>query len=467
MLTVPEPTSRMNNADHYRLLLVSSKPPSHSAGLTQTKIDGLLKAGHEVDYLTVYDYDGRPDNVISIFPKLPKKYPSWRRRYVVLPIRGMFKSLGIYEFVKRIKDIVVQKINNLFSPKNSSDIMLLYPDEKTPPISNALLLSKILGKYDAVITLFWEGMLNSTSLKAIYDKLHCPILICAPDMAPMTGGCYYFNKCRNFYTGCGKCIALNSTDENDQTRLNFITKKENYSSINCAFLGNTWMNQYAVKSNLFRHIFHSEVIIDENKFCQRDMSIVRQKLGLLQDKFILLISSSSMPRKGNSDIVDAVTIFYDRLSEAERMKIILLSIGDDYFQSSIEKHNIPIRHLGTVNESNLIYCYQASNLFISASHDDAGPSMINQSIMCGTPVVCYDSGTAIDVIENFVSGYKVPFRDIEGLSVGMDAIFRMSEDEYRDLRHNTRAKAIKHNSTPQHIANIINCIRILRQQQDK
>lgn len=112
-------------------------------------------------------------------------------------------------------------------------------------------------------------------------------------------------------------------------------------------------------------------------------------------------------------------------------------------------------HLGFVDQHTLTLAYQAANVFINASIDDAGPSMINQSILCGTPVVCFDNGTALDVIENGVSGYKCNVKDIGGLVNGLSSIYNMEKKDYLNFRTTTREKGIAMNSLVAFSDNII------------
>lgn len=447
--------------EKYNLLYITSLPPTHSAGLVQAKLDALISRGHNVDCITVYDYEGKKNNIIALFPQIDQLPPSYIRKFFILPFKWFVCRMGIYNSIKKIKDEFVKHKKSRLN-KKKSDILFLYPDEEIPPISPKLIVSKINKQYDAVITGFWEGMINSTSLKAIYDKLHCPIIIGSPDMAPMTGGCYYFGKCRNFYNGCGYCEALGSTDCDDKSHRNYLTKKKNYDSIDCAFIGNTWMNKFAEKSKLFKNIFLSEVMIDESRFCEGDRNSARLSLGAAGE-FIIMIASSSQPRKGNRDIAEAVLKFHSNLSSKEQASIELLIVGDDYIEKIFEQSKINICKQGRVDIDKLAMCYQASDLFISASNDDAGPSMVNQAIMSGTPVVCYNNGTAIDVIENMVSGYKVNPGDKKGLTKGIEAIYNLSAMEYAELRKSCREIAIRHNSTDVCISNLLSIISKLKQ----
>lgn len=428
----------------YDILIISSRPPTHSAGLGNASIRALEAAGHHVDYMTTFDYPDKENNIITLLPEISQIKPSKVRKYVILPIRKVLLYTNIYTLVKRIKDRIAKRCSNRINTKN---LMFLYPDESNPPIPPAIIVQNIKKKYDAVITGFWEGLLNTTSLAAIYEHLHCPIIIPSPDMAPITGGCYYFGECRNFHNGCGKCPLLKSSETCDQSRKNFELKRQNYSKINCAFLGNTWMRKHAEESKLFSNIFHLEVMIDPNVFSPSDMNVARTELGLgNNDRFMILIASSFQPRKGIKDIVYAIERFINNTLPYVNQAVEFIVIGDDYFTSLTKNLKIKTHYLGTVKTSQLVNCYRAANLFISASNDDAGPSMINQSLMCGTPVVCYDNGTALDVIVNNVSGHKSAPGDKDGLAQGIVEILSQSSEKYNEMRKASHDMAMRHNS---------------------
>lgn len=444
----------------YDILIISSMPPTHSAGLGNASIRALEAAGHHVDYMTTFDYPDKEENIITLLPGLNSSKPSKVRKYIVLPIRKLFIYTKIYTFIEKIKNRNAKRRINRTSLK---DQMFLNPDESNPPIPPSLIVKNIKKEYDAVITGFWQGLLNSTTLAAIYERLHCPIIIPSPDMAPITGGCYYFGECRNFHDGCGKCPLLESSETYDQSRINFQLKRQNYSKINCAFLGNTWMRKHAEKSKLFSNIFHLEVMIDPNVFSPSEMNVARTELGLGEnDRFMILIASSFQPRKGVKDIAYAIERFINNTLPDKNQAVEFIVIGDGYFTSLTKNLKIKTHYLGTVNTSQLVNCYRAANLFISASNDDAGPSMINQSLMCGTPVVCYDNGTALDVIVNNVSGYKSAPGDRDGLAQGIVEILGLSSEKYNEMRKASRDMAMRHNSPDVCVSNQIEAIESLK-----
>ena len=113
----------------------------------------------------------------------------------------------------------------------------------------------------------------------------------------------------------------------------------------------------------------------------------------------------------------------------------------------------------------LVKCYQAADTFLNTSYDDAGPSMINQSIMCGTPVICYDNGAALDVIEEGVSGFKVPTGHIEELSNKILKLYNYSIIEKTKLSTSSRQLAMTHNASNIFVENINSIIHDMRKNQ--
>ena len=311
----------------FRILFISSRPPQHSADLGNSIIKSLVAGGHKVDFLTRYDYRGRKDNeyFIEKVKKIDKLIDWIRKRSHKYKFRYYLRQIKKYFYL-----VTKRPINPC---KSFQGLRFIYEDEAAPCVPVSQLLKHIKGPYDAVITLFWEDMLNSTSLKAIYEKLKCPILIYSPDMAPMTGGCYYFGKCTNFTTGCGKCPALNSKDINDISFKNFSIKKDNYYNINCAFLGNTWMNQFAISSGLFKQVYKVEIIIDEDIFFQNKKSVIRKELSISDYQFVILLRSIQVARKGIIDSLQAIKIFLTKISIQQRKRVLIISIGDNYFHT--------------------------------------------------------------------------------------------------------------------------------------
>lgn len=417
-----------------RILYISSRPPKHSAGLALDQMKSLKMAGHEVDFLTKFSFDGQESNMYSVDEKnWVDKLVDLRQKYPILHYLSKFKFL-------------VGRRNLIFN----NGIKLTAPDESKPPVPIDDILNCITKEYDIVITLFLQDFISALTIKAIYEKLKCPVIIRSVDMGPFTGGCYFFLDCNHYQHNCGKCPALNSSDENDISRRNFLIKKECYANVNYAYCCNNWMRRFALKSNMFDsdRIFSSTCVIDETRFYQRPLSECKKRFLIPESKSFIIFAryqNKTIISKGFSHLIEAVNEWSTSLSDEERNKVLVLIAGnrdvDPLYEMAVDT-----KYVGLLDTETLICAYSVSNVFVSPSIDDAGPSMVNQSIMCSTPVVSYNIGTAIDVIDNGKSGFKADEIDTHLLAESLKKLYELSPEEYTELRESTRRIALERNS---------------------
>lgn len=426
-----------------KILLISSFPPSHSAGLGEDMINALSQYGYCVDMLIKYPYLGQKGNITNVLPiPIKKKILDW---YIKPFLRKIRLLKGLKTFFKLILSSRGKTIKSPYQSANG--IIFIYPEENNPDVGVNDVIAKINEKYDAVITLFWQDFITSETLRAIYDKLKCPILIYAVDMAPITGGCFYFSNCRRFEIGCGRCLALNSNDSFDASHKNYLIKKENYANSQSFFLGNTWMNNFAKKSGIFDNnkILYSSIIVNDQKFSPSDAPKDKIKLSKNYQFIILMRSSISEERKGFKFAVKILSDLFDRLSKEERDKTLIISLQDQLSKNIREQIKFNILDLGKVDTNDLIKAYRTASIFLSPSIDDAGPSMVNQAMMCGTPVAAFEIGTAIDLIHNDINGIIAPLKDTKRIADGLLNLIR-NPKLLKQMSEKAREAAVSHNS---------------------
>ncbi|MDQ1327252.1 MAG: hypothetical protein QG641_532, partial [Candidatus Poribacteria bacterium] len=101
------------------------------------------------------------------------------------------------------------------------------------------------------------------------------------------------------------------------------------------------------------------------------------------------------------------------------------------------------KYSGMLRDDNaLAAAYQAADLFVCPSIEDAGPMMINEAVMCGTPVVSFDVGVAFDLVHNGITGYRAENKNSVDLAKGMSLILNMSKDERQKVSSNCRNLAM-------------------------
>lgn len=406
-----------------RILILSSRSESHSANLGKDVCTALREAGHEVDY----NFPGA-DNVLS---QQQRVGTSWLGRqmqrvidkYTTMRNLPMWKLKGYYEGAG-YKFFVGNEKRNVYSPSR--------------------LLKKIWDQYDLVIFMFFPDFLNIRTVDVVAESLQCPVLLFSIDDYPVTGGCYYKHECQNYQNDCKSCPAFGGK-ERSLAYHNALLKKEVYARHNIRIMVNTWMKRSFEKSSLISPsmlLTHS-FIIDEDYFKPRNQQECRKRLGVDNQKAIIFsMRYQSMVRKGCSLAFDAIDRFLEGVDKNIRERMVLITFGDKFEGQK----NYDIMNMGFVSNDKLLDIYCGSTMFLSPSIRDAGPSTVNQSICCGTPVVAFEIGTAIDVIENGVSGYRAKFKDVEDYSKGIASIAMLDDEAYIHLRETTREMGLKKNS---------------------
>lgn len=406
------------------ILILSARKVSHSGKLAGDLITALENAGHNV----TFGFPGS-DGIIDI---LTGKKSFFRR--------AIQKASN---YIPLLKKFFVLSNSYCFD-----GYAAFIKDEHYPGVNPQKITRKISDKYDIVYFLFFSEMMSMATVKAVYEKLHCPIIVSCVDMYPMTGGCYYFGDCRGFIDECKKCPMYPNEGENNQSHKNFLYKKEVYQKTKCFIGCNSWVMSFAKQTNLFEdsQFLCKSFTLNENIYTPRNINDSRAHLKISNTKsFIMLARYRTLARKGFDYIVSSINQVFAHIATEEKSSCLLLLIGekDEKLQS---KFPIDVMQLGFVDKEHLIEAYNASSVFLCSSIDDAGPSMINQSMACGTPVVAFNCGTSLDVLFTGISGYNVEYKNGDDFANGVKYIYEMSCTDYQKLRETTRQTALKYNS---------------------
>ena len=280
----------------------------------------------------------------------------------------------------------------------------------------------------------------------------------------MSGGCHFTGDCRRFETGCGCCPAFGSTDPNDFTHWNVKYRKKVYEKVKPVLLANTYMlDSFMKKSFLLKdqRLEFASTLLDLDKFrlLKRDKELYRHFDIPLEKKYILSFGCQSLTdeRKGMSYLLDALDIAYEQMTLEERKQVLLLFAGKNGEQIE-PRLKFDYKNLGFISVPDLPLFYSVSTMFLCASVNDAGPSMLCQSIACGTPLVAFEMGTALDVLKGHNTGYCAKLRNSEDLARGILYVMRLDSSAYRDMRMECRSVAENLNSKEVLVTRILNYI---------
>lgn len=383
--------------------------------------------------LSAVDYGGA-GNIAVQYHKLFKQF-GYESVLIVKDKKGTGDAL-VYKrtFFHKIK----KKVYRIFTRKKRFDPDYLFHNqyERLTTVSAKKLLSICPFKPD-VILLYWiSDFINAEVIRKIYQQTNAKIFWFMIDNAPITGGCHYPLDCRNYENECEKCPAIISRNASDFAHKNLLNKKLNTQDcvnlIACSepdFLK-------AKKSNLFgnSNIYKLLISVNDKAYKPSNKITAQKKWGISSSKKVLLFGASNFndSRKGLEYLVKALEII-------EYKNIVLLIAGKKISQS------FPFECIltGVLNEEELIIAYQASDIFLSPSTNDSGPMMVNQALMCGTPVVAFNIGVAMDIVLTGKTGYRAKKRDFEDFAKGIDSILSLKENQYLEMCDNCRKLAIK------------------------
>ena len=408
------------------ILMVFCNNPLFNSGAVAFDLFNEFKAkGNQVKLLVnTYDAD-YPDGVIS----METFYLFWKKR-IINKVKRIF-GLG---------EKIITDYNYHFHEI----------DEKKRFYKMNKLLKKANIKPDAIVILFAKNFINSKNIYELYKITNKPIYLMMYDTAPLTGGCHYSWDCIGYQNSCGNCPGLFSKDPFDASYQNLLYKKKYMDKTNISIvLASEWQYLQAKKSIVFKDKPIHKILISINpdvfKIVPKEIS--RKKVGIsLQKKVIFFGAKYFMAeRKGVKYLLEALKILKELVGKKpglrESIHLLIASEETDMF-----KNELPFEYsnLGWVNNTDgIASAYQAADIYLCPSIEDAGPSMVNQSIMCGTPVVSFAQGVSLDIVISGKTGYRARLKDSADMAKGIYDILVMPDDEYANMKNNCRKKALE------------------------
>jgi glycosyltransferase involved in cell wall biosynthesis len=313
--------------------------------------------------------------------------------------------------------------------------------------STKKILKKANFKPDAIIILFMQRFLNFQNLFELQQITGAPIYLYLMDMASFTGGCHYAWDCRGYIDKCGKCPGLYSANPLDQTRLNWDFKNSYIKKTNLEIIiASTQLNNQALSSSLFKQKkIHPRFYlpVNEQLYKPADKAVLKQEFNLPFGKKIVFFGASliSDSRKGFKELIESLEALH-RLLPNEKKDIIHLLIAGHVGEDILASIPFEYTSLGYLLHTQLPKAFQVADVFASSSIEDSGPMMVNQSLMCGTPVVAYEIGVASDLVHNGVTGYKAKLKNSQDFAKGLLSLLELDEIQTKQISNNCRELAL-------------------------
>ncbi len=290
-----------------------------------------------------------------------------------------------------------------------------------------------------IVHLHWicAGMMSIREI----SKIKAPIVWTLHDMWAFTGGCHYDEECGGYKNKCGNCKVLGSKGKGDlssfvwKNKYKYLSKIKNLTIIALS----KWLQECALKSSLFKfkRIINLPNPIDIDIFKPENKNYSRKKIGLPIDKKLILfgaMSSTSDPRKGFKELINSL--------EKINLSNVELVVFGNRSDNLINFNKFKINYLGSFNsDDKLRLLYNTADIMIVPSLQENLSNTIMESLSCAVPVVSFNIGGNIDMIDHKKNGYLAKPFDPVDLARGIEWV--LNNDNYEELCKNARKKVLK------------------------
>ncbi len=363
----------------------------------------------------------------------------------VVPARGVPASWQIATTAKRtLRSMLADTLW-----KGSAQGESFIPDWTTGCPKPAQIVEAV-GFQPDVIVAYWLGCFITTrELRALQEATGAPLVWYMMDMAPFTGGCHYAFDCRGYEAACGRCPAVNSRSANDVSSRTLERRRSDTEAMDITFVAASTHTADQCRRSAIARGKRTEVIpifVDPDVFRPEEKKLVRDKLGIPREATVFFFGAQSMNalRKGMSELYEALDMLAAQMdAEGKPRDSVFLAYagGQTLYKRTLP---FPSKHLGYLKgDAALAEAYQAADLFVSPSLEDSGPLMVNESVMCGTPVVSFEMGVAKDLAIEGQTGFLAALGDSRSLADALQRFLSLDSQARLTMADECRSLAMR------------------------
>jgi glycosyltransferase involved in cell wall biosynthesis len=192
-------------------------------------------------------------------------------------------------------------------------------------------------------------------------------------------------------------------------------KKQALAHRNLHIVANSrWLEEEARKSRIFDSALSFRTIhlgVDIETFRPRDPLAAKRRFGVDESKTIVAFGSSRLdtPRKGFRELRESLS----RLEAKNNIE--LLTFGDR--GTADRPEGITWRNIGPIHSrEELAALYNAADIFVMPSLQEAFGQTALEALACATPVVAFDVGGVPDMVRPNQTGLLARVGDVDDLS---------------------------------------------------
>jgi len=263
-------------------------------------------------------------------------------------------------------------------------------------------------------------------LRALPPKI--PVVVTMHEMATFTGGCSYAEGCLRFHEACGRCPKVGRSGENDFSRKGWKDRKNAFDArrrSNLHFVADSnWLLNEAGQSSLLRDYPISTIHygIDTEIFKPLDSGLARSVFNIPSDAKVICFAAASWSneRKGMRHLAEAL--------RAMHVKPFLLTWGQSF---ELEAPGVKRFHIGNIdNEHFMALAYNAADVFVMPSLEEAFGQTALEAIACGKPVAAFAAGGIPETVRHEQTGLLAEVGDGAQLSRNIESL--LNNESLRD-----------------------------------
>ena len=307
--------------------------------------------------------------------------------------------------------------------------------------SAADMLSAMPKKPDVVFVHWVSDFANAEFLYELKQLTGAEIVFILVDHALYSGGCHYQIDCQGYKDGCCNCPATTSKIVRRGIEKNFAFKKK-YLPHDTIIVSTKEDYSRLSQSSILNDFIYEPFVspMDSQKFSPvKDRTDLRKQWNLPIDKKIVFFGATSLNerRKGINELLQALPL-------VQTKNVVYVAAGRTEGMT-LPENTISV---GYLNEAQLIEMYQMADVYVCASLADAGPMMVNQALLCGTPVVAFPVGVSVELVQTGHTGYQAKYGDSADLAKGIDAVLALPLSEWKQMSGNCRKLGVDTYANP-------------------
>lgn len=265
-----------------------------------------------------------------------------------------------------------------------------------------------------VVHLHWigQGMLAWSELRCI----EAPVVWTLHDAWAFTGGCHYPGDCARFEARCGRCPQLGSRFGHDLSRFNLRGRERDLAKVRRFVTPSEWLAGLArrsgrVSSESLRTVANAINLKNFEGSCRQ---VARTRRGIADNECVIAVGSLELdePRKGNH-LLKACLAEWRRRDPNTRARLLVFG-GKALPETEVPGLTVESAGLLT-REQDVAELLAAADVFLMPSLQDNLPNVALEAQACGCPVVGFDSGGLVEIIEPGETGWLADEMTAEAL----------------------------------------------------